>query len=246
MIVACPSCATRFRLDPLALKPAGRRLKCGRCGHVWHHGPQSGLQSTEAGPTVKLGDRSAKVEGFHSELADTSDHIALDRRTDRELVPAGHYLTHQPRRPHTSWPLVVGWALLFLVVAGLVAGAFAYRHAIAERWPQAAQLYAALGIGSAAPDELFRLRDLETKVDAENGVPAISLSGEMVNVSSRVQRPPRVQIVFQDAEARDIGSRLVEVDTRRLLPGESTRFSWRLENPPARTERINLFLVAGE
>jgi predicted Zn finger-like uncharacterized protein len=35
MIVECPSCATRYKLDPGRLSGAGARLKCARCGNVF-------------------------------------------------------------------------------------------------------------------------------------------------------------------------------------------------------------------
>lgn len=35
MIVACHSCTTRFRVAESDLRPDGRRLRCGACGHVW-------------------------------------------------------------------------------------------------------------------------------------------------------------------------------------------------------------------
>ena len=35
MIVSCPECAARFEVGPTALGPAGRKLRCGKCAHVW-------------------------------------------------------------------------------------------------------------------------------------------------------------------------------------------------------------------
>ncbi len=36
MHLNCPSCESRFVVDPTALGPSGRNVRCGRCGHTWH------------------------------------------------------------------------------------------------------------------------------------------------------------------------------------------------------------------
>lgn len=40
MIVACPSCQTRFKLDPVKLQPVGRHVRCAKCGHRWLQLPE--------------------------------------------------------------------------------------------------------------------------------------------------------------------------------------------------------------
>ncbi len=39
MHLNCPSCESRFVIDPAALGPSGREVRCGRCGHAWHAEP---------------------------------------------------------------------------------------------------------------------------------------------------------------------------------------------------------------
>lgn len=41
MIVICPECTTRYRVDEDAFGPSsGRRVRCAQCGHVWVHVPE--------------------------------------------------------------------------------------------------------------------------------------------------------------------------------------------------------------
>ena len=56
MIVRCSSCATRYLVDLPALGETGRRVRCTRCGHVWHQAPVAeALQMTNpAAPAVPL------------------------------------------------------------------------------------------------------------------------------------------------------------------------------------------------
>ncbi|MBI3451889.1 MAG: zinc-ribbon domain-containing protein [Rhodospirillales bacterium] len=35
MILSCPKCAARFAVDPAALGPGGRQVRCGRCRNEW-------------------------------------------------------------------------------------------------------------------------------------------------------------------------------------------------------------------
>jgi predicted Zn finger-like uncharacterized protein len=42
MLIVCPSCATSYMIDPAALGPAGRSVRCARCRTTWFAGgPQS-------------------------------------------------------------------------------------------------------------------------------------------------------------------------------------------------------------
>ena len=39
MIIRCSACTTRYRVDPAALGETGRRVRCTRCGQIWHETP---------------------------------------------------------------------------------------------------------------------------------------------------------------------------------------------------------------
>jgi predicted Zn finger-like uncharacterized protein len=40
LIVTCPGCRTRYRVDVAALaRPGGRTVRCAACGLSWHHPP---------------------------------------------------------------------------------------------------------------------------------------------------------------------------------------------------------------
>jgi predicted Zn finger-like uncharacterized protein len=43
MILACPTCSTRFRVPDGALGSAGRTVRCGNCGHSWHQKPRQAI-----------------------------------------------------------------------------------------------------------------------------------------------------------------------------------------------------------
>ena len=52
MIIACPSCETRFEVNAAAFPPGGRKVKCARCAHVWHAASPAGIPATPVEPAL--------------------------------------------------------------------------------------------------------------------------------------------------------------------------------------------------
>ncbi len=58
MLIVCPSCATSYTIDPAALGPAGRTVRCARCKVTWFAGgPKAAPELTEF-----VGDVIAEAE----------------------------------------------------------------------------------------------------------------------------------------------------------------------------------------
>ncbi|MEQ8165253.1 MAG: DUF3426 domain-containing protein [Alphaproteobacteria bacterium] len=234
MIVTCPACQTRFRLDERAVGPSGRRLKCGRCQHVWRYTPPDG------------GEGAAAAEQAAADLD-------LDRRADREIVPAGRRargaMPDEPpflKADKSAGAMTAGWVLLAVTVLGLVAGLFFLQDGIVANWPQAERAYAALGLSNQVTTDGFELRDVSTRHTEVNGAPALEVSGQLINNSGAVRRPPLLRVVVQDETGRAIREWTVSVANTRLLPGEAADFSSALENPPAGAANLTFYLVAAK
>jgi predicted Zn finger-like uncharacterized protein len=110
MILGCPECNTRFAIDAQALRPDGRRVKCGKCEHVWFEEPPS--------PSAVEPISVTPLEPEEQSSIPTPNLPALTR-------------ADQSRTAGAAWVLVV-----FLLV---VVGALAWfgRESIARAWPMA-------------------------------------------------------------------------------------------------------------
>jgi predicted Zn finger-like uncharacterized protein len=54
LIVTCPVCRTRYRVDTAALaRPGGRTVRCAACGHSWRY-PSAAIEGAFDGPAAIL------------------------------------------------------------------------------------------------------------------------------------------------------------------------------------------------
>lgn len=116
MILTCPECQTRYQADAAQFPPDGRKVRCAKCGHVWH----------EAAPTPEL-------------VAAGTPPAELATPANRDEKPA-------PRPWSYRLGLLAGWATLGAVLVLIGWTGFRYRQEIAALWPQSSSMFATFGI----------------------------------------------------------------------------------------------------
>lgn len=134
MILACPNCIARYRVEVEALGAMGRRVRCNRCAHVWHAEPPGYVVEVlhaEPEPDPPAGEPATKDEPAKPQLP----------------VPAG-------QAPRSRAPSPWTWILSLLVLAVFIVG-YEARQPVVKEWPWLAPVYEALGIdleeGQEAP-----------------------------------------------------------------------------------------------
>ena len=141
MILACPNCMARYRVRVEALGALGRRVRCSRCGHVWHAEPPGHRveiihAEPEPAPVVTGPEPIPPVpEADPAPAADTSE---ADPPRPQLPVPARPV-------PQSRGPSLWTWILSLLILA-LCVVAYEARHSIAKEWPWLAPAYEALGM----------------------------------------------------------------------------------------------------
>lgn len=58
MIITCPECHTRYKVDPASFGPKGRRVRCTNCDNMWTQGPSEEVAET-VDPEAPLGAEPA-------------------------------------------------------------------------------------------------------------------------------------------------------------------------------------------
>ncbi len=222
MILTCPTCATRFVIDPDALGGQGRSVRCGACGNTWH---QQAAAPAAAYDPPPLG-------------LDDVVTAPLDERS------RGRGLAGMASR-FAVWCMFIG------VIGSIVWGGYRYRQEIVNRWPVATRVYdfldirvrAPAGYGLDVPKGTIRARRA-----SENGVPILVISGEIVNNSAKPMQVGRMRITLLDEDAgnaNELRSWVFTPGSRTLGPSKRMGFQTSISNPPRGARAVRIKFITG-
>ncbi len=203
MILTCPSCSTRYLVDPAALGETGRTVRCARCGESWNQAPPD--------------DMPKRVD------------VSVAPERVRPIPPGSNLPALPSKKRSHAW---MGWAALIVVMVGVAAGAVLAREQVVAVWPDAARFYALVGLTEEPAGQPFELRDVKQSTFVENDKTVVVVTGKIVNVSSRRLAVPRVVARVYDREAKVLDEWQFSPVRTELGPREETEFSDRFTDPP--------------
>ena len=228
MIVTCSKCEKRYVLDPRALGAPGRRVRCANCRHTWFEAaPEEAQSSIELPP---LPETPAVVP------------------STAPAEPGG--VTHRiqlPALPRRGTGLV--WlrrSAIAAVILFAIAGLVAERQQVMNVAPFTTRFYTLAGLGPAVPGQGLELREVTPSRGADNGVPTLTINGQVANVSSSPRPVPKLRIVLRDANNKELQSWVVSVTDESLASGASVPFHTTISQPPeGATGVIVSFMASG-
>ena len=238
MILTCPSCETQFDVPEQAVGPAGRKVRCSKCRHVWRVAGESevvveertdqvdGEPDTEDASSANAEHNSASDHGF-----DIEDPLPEGDAIGRVVRDLGDVAGDDGDggRSRREW---LGWLALLVVVAALVATLIVYEERIVRVWPPAYKLYET--VDSWLEEDIFGLEiagvTVERQIKANRNV--LLIKGEVVNVSKQVKQVPRLKVLLFSSKGAEIYFWTVTLARERLEPGQRVAFSTQLPNPP--------------
>ncbi len=266
MILTCPSCATRYLVNPDVLGTNGRTVRCAKCGDSWYQEPQI-TQTAPPEPAPVDAPAAEAPADDPSEAPAPEQAPAPEPKPEpvREVppvtpipdavkpIPRGSNLPalrgQKPSRP--AW---VGWAALVAVIAIVFGAGYFFRGPIAATWPPATKLYAMLGVTMPAPpakapespsakpeqpqDLGLKLGNIIAEQRREEGVLVLKITGEIINVVQEMQAIPPIRIRIFNPESEQVAAWNHQVKKSELAPGEKLTFTTRLTNPPKDTAKL--------
>lgn len=207
MIITCPSCSTRYLVNPASLGSEGRMVRCARCGHTWMERPG------EPPPPPP-------------------DDLEPPPASIRPIPPGSNLPARpRPRRRERRSARAAWWAVLAAVVAALGLGAVAARERVVAVWPGAAPLYEALGMPVETLGAGLELREVRSERRVEDGATVLVIQGQIANVSDRERAVPGLRALALGPGQARLREWDVEPSRDRLFPGEVATFESVLRDP---------------
>jgi predicted Zn finger-like uncharacterized protein len=215
MILTCPECATRYLIDPAALLPDGRNVRCAKCNASWLEAPPSDMpKRIEVEPPPRL-----------------------------RPLPTGSNLPALNRPPERNSGLV-GWLVLIVVVLVIGAGGWFGRTSIVALWPPAAELYALLGVPVQRPDPLgLRIEGVHSSTTTEGSTTVLVVTGQINNPTHDVKPVPKIRVGLRNAERQEIYHWVFAADDSQLAPEGKLAFTTKLPGPPAEARDLTVDFV---
>ncbi len=236
MIIACPSCETRFEVNAAAFPPGGRKVKCARCAHIWHASPSDEARPI---PAIAAAARAEpRAEAAPSDTIAPPTVVPTPEDAPAEMIWAGSDIP--PRRSGRLATIGLAAACVALVAAGL----YVFRDTVVAYVPGAGPAYAALGL----PVDVTGL-DLAIEAQAMSaagdGATTLVVTGSIANATDRERHVPQIRATLLSKERAELHSWTFDVGVASLKPGERYEFRQELAQPPADTYQVHAHFMDG-
>jgi len=233
MILTCPTCASRYRIDESKLGPQGRTVRCAGCGDSWRAEPLA--EPLQLTPELVAPEPAAEVFAGESEPD-------LAQMPAEELPKVFRQKAEAKRRTREAITAGAVWGAMSAGVALLMLAAVVFRVQVVQLWPRTAGAYAAVRLPvnplGVAPD------NVQAAPGLENGRAALIVTGAERNIDSRPRGPVPMRISLYDKAGARLLSRIVDLPAPPLGGGESRPFRVSFLDPPMAVAQVGVDFVA--
>jgi len=266
MILTCPECSARYVVNPTALLPNGRVVRCAKCKHSWKEAaPEVDTPLVDAaeseGPKAEPEapspeDTPQDTSEAKSDSAEEEFAIKRNKRKKRPRpMPKGSNLPALQNHKHgsTMW----GWYSLGAFVVIIIGGFLLFQSTISAVWPPSQKLYQALDMDGHASStqasqdkvtlpakvplsEQFKIKDTVIRKVRSKGVIILEIEGNVINLTDLTLPLPLLKIYLKNKEGSSLREWTFKSSAATISEDESVPFSTSLPNPPEDATSISV------
>ena len=265
MHIVCPNCSTSFGINPAALGPAGRTVRCSRCKLTWLARAEDALETVApiaaAAPATAQRDAAAEWEAMAQEDSETpvveSPSVAPDRPSEAHeadwTTSARHEAQDDAEAPSRSrlrgllrlppFPPIpmlrgVGLNITCATMAALALGMIFWRNDVVRLLPQTAAFYRLVGLEVNLRGLAFK--DIKITYETEDAKPVLVIEGMIVGQTREAVGIPRLRFSVRDAQGAEVYAWNAVLEQSTLKPGDRAWFKSRLASPPPEGRSIDI------
>jgi len=229
MIITCPNCSSRFKVNPDTFPAEGRDVRCGKCKHQW-------FAVSEPEEVLSEPDTDAPEEAAAPIAQERTAFPQAPLPPSNPLVDEPIESAHDRRVRMKKKAILKSTGAVFGAILIMFAILFALKGPLTKMIPQTTAFYKTFGFSvseknKVVQSDVFQIGAVERTVSKDGELTVLTFQGKVTNRKDMPLTVPKLSVTLFNASGVAIDEWVAQVEKSPLGTGESTSWVCRFFNP---------------